>query len=179
LSPGEVVAFSRPVERPGGRQMEARFEVVALPKETMPGVSLFACAQLTRDAVWLSELTAHANTAEGIRKIAVSLPDPAAGSALWQRALPGAAATPIAGGVALRLGDHAVDLLDPPSAAERYRLAQPLAAARMVALEFVVRDVAACRAALVAGGVPIEVDGATTLVPEDHACGVVVTLGPA
>jgi hypothetical protein len=178
LSPGDVVAFSRPVERPGDRMMEARFEVVSLPKETMPGVSLFACAQLTREAVWLPELMAHPNTAEGIRKFVVSLPDPEAASGLWIRALPGATATRIEGGIGLSLGDHAIDLLDPPTAARRYRLAQPDRAARMIALDFVVRDAGACRAALAQGGVPAEVDGDVALIRADHACGVVITMSP-
>ena len=178
LSPGDVVAFSRPVERPGGRMTEARFEVVSLPKETMPGASLFACAQLTREAVWLPELMAHPNTAEAIRKFAVSQPDPEAASRLWTRALPGATATRIEGGVRLRLGHHAIDLLDPPAAARRYRLALPAPTARMVALDLVVRDAGACRAALAQGGVPAEVDGDVTLVRAEHACGVVLTLSP-
>jgi len=178
LSPGDVVAFSRPVERPGGRRTEARFEVVSLPKETMPGVSLFACAHLTREAVWLPELMAHPNTAEAIRKFAVSLPDPEAASGLWTRALPGATAMRIEGGIGLSLGDHAIDLLDPATAARRYRLAQPAGTARMIALDFAVRDAGACRAALAQGGVPAEVDGDTTLIRADHACGVVITMSP-
>jgi hypothetical protein len=179
LSPGEIIAFSRPVERPGGRRMDARFEVVSLPKETMPGVSLFACAQLTRDAVWLPELMTHPNTAEAIRKFAVSLPDPAAAAPSWLRALPGATASPIAGGIALRLGNHAIDLLDPESAARRYRLAKPIGTPRMIALDFAIRDIGACRALLAQGGVPVEIEGDETLVRADQACGVVVTMSPA
>ncbi len=179
LSPGDVIAFSRPVERQGGRKMEARFEVVSLPKETMPGVSLFACAQLTRDAVWLPELMAHPNTAEAIRGFAVSLPDPAAASGSWLRALPGAISTRVEGGMTLRLGDHAIDLLDPASAARRYRLPAPITVPRMIALDFAVRDVGACRAVLAQGGVPAEADGDVTRVPADHACGVIVTMSPA
>jgi catechol 2,3-dioxygenase-like lactoylglutathione lyase family enzyme len=179
LKPSDIVAFSRAVERPGGRRMEARFEITSLPKETLPGVSLFACAQLTRDAVWLPELMVHPNTAEAIRKVTVSLPDPVAASALWRRALPGAISMPIEGGVTLRLGNHAIDLLDPPSAAQRYRLERPIEAERMVALDFAVGNIAACRAALAQGGVPMKLNGDTTLVREEHACGVVVTMSPA
>jgi Glyoxalase-like domain len=179
LTPSDIVAFSRPVERPGGRKMEARFEISSLPRETLSGVSLFACAQLTRDAVWLPELMAHSNTAEAIRKVTVSLPDPVAASGLWKRALPGAISLPIEGGVTLRFGNHAIDLLDPLSAARRYRLATPIEIARMVALDFAVGNVGACRAALARGGVPMKLNGDTILVREDHACGVVVTMSPA
>src|ERR1700730_8694281 len=41
FDPGEVVAFSRPVGRPGGIRTEARFETVSLPTETLPALSLF------------------------------------------------------------------------------------------------------------------------------------------
>src|SRR6185437_7421303 len=37
LSPGEPVAFSRPVERPAGGTTEARFEILSLPSGSLPG----------------------------------------------------------------------------------------------------------------------------------------------
>jgi catechol 2,3-dioxygenase-like lactoylglutathione lyase family enzyme len=49
----DILAFARGVERADGIRMEARFEVVTLPDGAVPAMSIFACAQLTRDAVWL------------------------------------------------------------------------------------------------------------------------------
>ncbi len=179
LSPGDVVAFSRPVERPGGIKTEARFETVSLPKEALPGLGLFACAQLTRNAVWLPELVVHPNTAMAIRKLTVSVPDPLDASATWVRAFPGSTAAPIDGGICIRPGRHAIDLLDPPTAARRYRLAKPFDRVRAVGLDFAVRTVDACRAALAQGGATLEIDGNLTVIGADQACGVVITLLPA
>jgi glyoxalase-like protein len=179
LSPGDVVAFSRPVERPGGIKTEARFEIVSLPKETLPGLGLFACAQLTRDAVWLPELVVHANTAMAIRKLTVSVPDPREASGTWMRAFPASTAVPIDGGIRIRPGRHEIDLLDPSIAARRYRLAKPLEKARAVGLDFSVGSVGACRAALAQGGANFASDGERTVIGADQTCGVVITLLPA
>ncbi len=87
FSPSELVSFSRPVDRPDGSRMEARFEIVSLPKGSVPGASVFACAQLTRDAVWLPELMRHANTATAIRRLVVALPNVSEGAIAWSKAL--------------------------------------------------------------------------------------------
>jgi catechol 2,3-dioxygenase-like lactoylglutathione lyase family enzyme len=62
LAVSDILAFSRGVERADGIRMEARFEIVALSAQAVPAMSIFACAQLTRDAVWLPELLKHPNT---------------------------------------------------------------------------------------------------------------------
>jgi hypothetical protein len=180
LSPGDVVAFSRPVERPGGIKTEARFEIVSLPKETLLGIGLFACAQLARNAVWLPELVVHPNTAMAIRKLTVSVPDPLDASGPWVRAFPGSAALPIDGGICIKPGGrHAIDLLDPSTTARRYGLAKPLERARAVGLDFTVATVDACRTALAQGGATFASDGDRTVIGADQACGVVITLLPA
>jgi hypothetical protein len=179
LAPGDVVAFSRPVERSGGARTEARFETVSLPKNTLPGLSLFACGQLTRDAVWLPELMSHANTARAIRKLSVSVPDPLAASRAWARALPGSHSVNIAGGIRVQLPQHAIDLLDPAAAAQRYHLAGPLDRAKCVALEFAVSSVEAWRAAIVKGGARAEPEGDGMTISPDQACGVTITMVPA
>jgi hypothetical protein len=179
LAPSDIVRFSRAVERAGAAPLEARFEIVSLPKETLPGLSLFACAQLTRSAVWLPELMDHPNTATAIRKLTVSVPDPSNASRAWVRALPGCAAASIEGGVRLRLLAHTIDLLDPSTTVRRYHLATPAARAKAVALDFAVTSVDASRTALARGGVPVEfVDDATVIGPS-QAGGVTITMVPA
>ncbi len=39
FNPSDLVSFSRPVDRPDGSKMEARFEIVSLPKGSVPGAS--------------------------------------------------------------------------------------------------------------------------------------------
>ena len=72
------VHFSRPVNRPDGRQAEAAFSIFNWPPTQRPAdLRIFACQHHTRDAVWLPELVQHANTAAGLSRVEVLAPDPA------------------------------------------------------------------------------------------------------
>jgi catechol 2,3-dioxygenase-like lactoylglutathione lyase family enzyme len=175
----DVLAFSRAVERAGGMRMEARFEVVTLPAESVPAMSIFACAQLTRDAVWLPELLEHPNTARAIRKLAIAAPDPLAAAESWSRALPGSIRVPIGGGARIRIGSQLLDLLDPATAARRYRLASGFERARACAIEFEVTDIDACRKVLQKGGLSPQQHGDLTFVGSEDAHGVVIAFLPA
>ena len=71
--------FSRPVNRPDGSQAEAAFSIFSWPPAQRPAdLRIFGCQHHTRDAVWLPELTRHANTVAGIRRIEAIAADPAA-----------------------------------------------------------------------------------------------------
>lgn len=179
LLPSEIVDFSRQVDRPRGRKMEARFEIVSLAKGTTPGASIFACAQLTREAVWLPELVVHPNTASSILKLAVSTPELAETAKSWRRALPGSTATAIDGGVQIRIGNHLVDLLEPQAAARRYRLTMPLDRPKAVAIDFAVDNFETCRAILGRNAIQAQFDGDVARISVDHACGVAITMLPA
>ncbi|MDB5412366.1 MAG: hypothetical protein JWR10_701, partial [Rubritepida sp.] len=73
------IAFSRPVELPGGGIGEASFQVFHWPVTLRPGgMRIFACQHLTRDTVWIPELQAHANGAVGILRIEAQAADPVA-----------------------------------------------------------------------------------------------------
>ena len=175
----DTLAFSRAVERADGKRMEARFEVVTLPEQTVPAMSLFACAQLTRDAVWLPELMTHPNTARAIRKLAIAAPDPQLAAESWSRALPGATRVPTKESAQIRIGAHLVEFLDPAMAARRYGLAQPTERARALAIEFEVTDVAACREALLRGGLSPRRHGKVTTVGSEDAHGVFISFLPS
>jgi hypothetical protein len=177
-APSDVRSFSRAVAQPGGIAMEAKFEVVSLPVGTLPGASVFACAQLTRDAVWLPELMQHPNTVCAIRKITIATRDPVGDAAVWGRALPGATGMAVEGGVQLRAVQDAVDLIDPATASRRYGSSSPSENARAVAIELAVKDVAACRAALTKGGVPAGINDEFTTVAARDASGVSLTFAP-
>lgn len=176
--PGDVRAFSRVVERPGGIRMDAKFEIVSLPNGTLPGASIFACAQLTRDAVWLPELMEHPNTACAVRKFTIVTRDPTGDAAKWGRALPGSTRKMIEGGAQIRVAQNAIDLIDPATAAKRFGLGGPADRPRAIAIEFAVGDVAVCRTALAKGDAPVETDGDRTTVPAREACGVVLAFAP-
>ncbi|HVY41454.1 MAG TPA: VOC family protein [Hyphomicrobiaceae bacterium] len=73
--------FGRPVDLPDGRKTEARFRTFLWPVGERPGgLRIFACEHLTRDAVWIPELTKHANTATRIDRVELLAKDPQAGA---------------------------------------------------------------------------------------------------
>lgn len=74
--------FGRPVDLPDGRKAEARFRTFVWPAEERPGgLRVFACEHLTREHVWLPELTRHANTAVRLDRVEMLSPDPAKAAA--------------------------------------------------------------------------------------------------
>jgi hypothetical protein len=174
VSPGGTLRFSRPVPRSGGAPIEARFEIARLPDGALPGAEVFACGHLTREAVWLPELLDHANTAVAVRAVTIAAPDPRAAASAWARVLLTASVAPVAGGFRIDIGAHAIDVLEPRSAAERFGLAQAPRRARAVGLELAVSDLGACRAELTRGHVPVRDDGERLLVAPEDACGVAI-----
>jgi len=151
--PGEVVDFARPVERAGHPPTQARFKTVSLPAESVPGMAVFGCMQLTRDAVWLPELMVHTNGAKAIDRLVVAVADPTRVASIWLRALGDATASPVAGGVRLIAGQHAVDLLNPHAAADWRGEALDPAVEMGIGISFVVPDLARCVALLDRHGV--------------------------
>ena len=176
---GDAVAFARAVERAGGVGMQARFEIVALPAGAVPAMSIFACAQLTRDAVWLPELMKHPNTAQAIRKLSIAVPDPPAAAESWMRALCGSTRGASGSNAQLRLGPHLIEFLDPATAARRFHPSKPIERPTALAIEFAVADVDACRECLRRGGLTSHLQGELTLVAGDDACGVALAFMPA
>ena len=74
--------FSRPVDLPGGHKAEAAFRTFLWPVNERPGgLRVFACQHLTRQNVWIPELTRHANTASRIARVEMLSRDPAAAAA--------------------------------------------------------------------------------------------------
>jgi hypothetical protein len=173
FTPSDIRAFSREVVRAEGARMQARFEIVTLAPDTLPALSIFACAQLTPEAVWLPELLAHPNTACAIRKVVIATPNPDAAARRWSRALPRSRITAVSDDLRIVTGRHAIDLMDPHTAARRYGHAPPPDRARAIAIEFAVADVAACRTALARGGVSVRAAGVRTTVIEPR-CGVII-----
>jgi catechol 2,3-dioxygenase-like lactoylglutathione lyase family enzyme len=178
LAASDSLAFSRAVERADGGRMEARFEVVTLPEQTAPAMALFACAQLTREAVWLPELMIHPNTTRAIRKLTIAAPDPHLAADSWSRALPGSTCFAAVGGAQIRIGQHLVDLLDPETTARRFGLSRSVERATALAIEFEVVDAEACRQALRRGGLSPQIEGDLTSVGGADACGVVIAFRP-
>ena len=78
--------FGRPVDLADGRKVEAKFRTFLWPPEERPGgLRIFACQHLTREHVWLPELTRHANTATRIDRVEMLSKDPIAAAAHMSR----------------------------------------------------------------------------------------------
>lgn len=75
--------FSRPVADLG----EARFRIVQLPGDAVPGCRLFACQHFTRDLVWRPEYRTHAVGATEIAAIGVVVEDPESAATSYARLL--------------------------------------------------------------------------------------------
>jgi len=78
--------FGRPVDLPDGRKTEAKFRTFLWPLNDRPGgMRIFACEHLTREAVWVPELTRHANTATRIDRVELLAADPEAAAGHMSR----------------------------------------------------------------------------------------------
>lgn len=78
--------FSRPVDLPDGRQVEASFRTFLWPVEERPGgLRIFACQHLTRENVWIPELQSHANTALRLDRVEMLSKEPKAAAAHMSR----------------------------------------------------------------------------------------------
>ncbi len=74
--------FSRPVDLPDGRKVEASFRTFLWPVEERPGgLRIFACQHLTRQNVWIPGLQNHANTALRLDRVEMLSKDPKAAAA--------------------------------------------------------------------------------------------------
>ncbi|MBI3505689.1 MAG: VOC family protein [Proteobacteria bacterium] len=161
LAPDAPIKFSRPVARPDGTNLEARFEVVSLTDVPQIPVRIFVCSQPTRDAVWLPELLEHANGAAAIRRLTVACPDPDAAAIEWRRVLPAAAFASIATGVRIDAGRHFIDL-------ERASISQ----AQAFGIDFAVANLGICRSVLAKGAVAFDMQDGRIVVAPDAACNV-------
>lgn len=179
FDPVGPIAFSRPVTRANGSQTEARFETVSIAEVPETDMRLFVCSQPTRDAVWLPELMAHANTAVAIKRVIVSSPEPESAARQWHRVIPHARAQSIADGVTLDLGRHALDIVTPAVARGRYHAQVAEDAPRGVGLLFAVGSLEACRAQLEAGGIAFSAEPNRLAVSPRAACNAWLGFEPA
>jgi catechol 2,3-dioxygenase-like lactoylglutathione lyase family enzyme len=177
LAASDSLPFSRAVERADGERMEARFEVVTLPEQTVPAMALFACAQLTRDAVWLPELMIHPNTARAIRKLTIAAPDPLLAAEAWSNVLPDSSRVPTNSGAQIHFGSHVIDFLD-PAAARRHGFERPVESAKAIGIEFEATNLDTCHEALIRGGLSPQRRGDVTSVASEDGCGVIIAFLP-
>ena len=104
--------FTRPVDLPDGRESVASFRTLFWPVSERPaGMRIFACQHLTRDTVWIPELTRHANTARRIARMDVLTNDPKAAAAHMSRLIGTAAGRTIDGYPIIRSGGNRASIV--------------------------------------------------------------------
>lgn len=105
------IAAEAPLDfaRAVGNLGDARFRIVQLPPDAVPGCRVFACQHFTRELVWRPEYLSHANGALEIAALAVVAEDPADAAARYGQVL-GARPQPIAEGLLVQTGSAAIAL---------------------------------------------------------------------
>ena len=152
-----VLNFFRPVVYPDGSKADARFNVVRLDLGAAFDGRTYWCEHLTPEQVWRPEWQDHANGAQAVARVVISVRDPARQAALFTRIFgPGFLSEGPAGSRILKAGECAVEFV--PHAAVRAELgaAAPDPAGRgdhMALLGLRVKDLAATEAVLRANGV--------------------------
>ncbi|MBB5702869.1 catechol 2,3-dioxygenase-like lactoylglutathione lyase family enzyme [Ochrobactrum daejeonense] len=119
---GEVGAFQRPVQLPGGGEGVAAFETVPFSSSEVPQGMVFMCQHKTRETVWLPELIEHANSAKGLSAIIAISAEPEATALGFARLFAEGRASARNGGWTVSTGPNSADIvvLDREKAAELY-----------------------------------------------------------
>jgi catechol 2,3-dioxygenase-like lactoylglutathione lyase family enzyme len=171
LPGSDLIAFQRPVDRPGGVVVQAKFEVTDLGDHPVPGAHPFVCGQLTRDAVWLPELLDHPNGAQAILEVSFVAPDPAACAAAWAQVTGGSR-----DGDTVLVGRHRLTMLTPAAATARFgTLPNDIGSGpAALAISYQVSDLARTAGTLTTNGLPYRSDANRILVDAAEANGVMV-----
>jgi Glyoxalase-like domain len=174
--------FGRPVDLPDGRKTEARFRTFLWPVNERPGgLRIFACEHLTRETVWIPELTRHANTATRIDRVELLAPNPRAAAEHMGRLIDRNAESEKDGALRVRTGGNRGDFvfLDRATLAKRHPgvALDGLPAEAAVTLALRVTDIEA--AGRVLGDKAVRVAPGVLNVAPAHANGVILELAAA
>lgn len=166
--------LERRLELPEGTVLP-RFELVRFPEAAAPGLGAFICRHLTpellRKPAWLE----HGNGAARILSATVVVERPAALAETYEKLVGQGAVTPTDRLITLRVGGHAILVLDPDELGVLHPKVLPIEGATapyLAALSLAVASPERTAAFLAARGVAFqrEVDGAVVVAPA-AACG--------
>jgi catechol 2,3-dioxygenase-like lactoylglutathione lyase family enzyme len=177
FQPTDPVDFARPVELPG-RTTEARFTVLYLEAEAVPGLRLFLCQHYTRDVVWRPDYLGQANAAKSLSHVTLAVDDPGVAADAYGRVF-GVAPEPRPGGFVVTAGQARINLLAGAKAATDFAGDPVLAYRRPVPLSLglAVSDRHAARRALESRKVPFsELAEGGLRIASPYANGVVIDL---
>jgi catechol 2,3-dioxygenase-like lactoylglutathione lyase family enzyme len=176
LSPPQ--RWARPVDLPNGTKSEAVFRTTKFPDDMIAGFRLFCCQHLTRETVWLPELTSHANTAYAIDHVTAVTASPANDAAVVGKVFAAPAKQEAPGLVGIDTGSGLLRFATPAALETRYRGADltGLNASGLVVLALKIRSPGAAEAALAKAGIAFRRTEAGIAVAPKEACGVLLIL---
>jgi hypothetical protein len=177
IGTGEVNAFSRPVELPGGTR-EAAFRTTYVRPDQVDGAFVFACEHLTPDVVWREDHLQQPNAAVALVEVAGVCDDLEAMAHAWSPILPDAPVTREDDRVVVPLGNAVVSFARPDAYAARFGAA-PTADPGLGALVLRTADADQTRAALAAEGVIFRESGDLIVTPPGEGGGVTFAFSAA
>lgn len=176
LSPSEPLEFGRPVDMPGGPR-DAKFRIVRLPDEAVPGLGLFVCQHFTRDLVWIPEYQGHLNGVTGLASIIIASTNPATTAAPYARVFGSDPKMDQWGDIHVGAGKgRSFRFISPDRAKVAYRGAVvPQADVYVAAVEMWTETTGRAAAAIAKGGLPHDrPEDGRVRVRAENACGVVI-----
>ena len=174
LAPRDPIELSRPVETATGRH-EARFCLVPLPAERLPGMMGFACQHDTPELVWPAGSTEHPNGARGIVAITGVAETPEALTEIYGRVVGDDRITVDDGALTVATRGAPIHFVTPARLRENFRVDAPPKTPALAALSIAVASLDQVQALLDGNGVPYyaAADGHIVIDP-DHASGAAI-----
>ncbi len=176
LSPSAPLEFGRPVDRPDGIR-DAKFRIVRLPEEAVPGLGLFVCQHYTRELVWLPEYQTHGNAVTGLASVVIVSVNPAATAAPYARIFGTDPRMDQWGDIHVAAGKgRDFRFISPDRAKMTYRGAVvPQGDVHVAAVEMWTQATGRAAAAVAKGGLPHDrPEDGRVRVRAENACGVVI-----
>jgi hypothetical protein len=165
--------FERGAKRPDGTPTKVAFSLAFARDRKAPDVGYFTCKQLHPENFWNPAFQQHANSATGIAGVVLVADNPSQHHAFLSAFTGERDVRKIATGVSVKTPRGEIQVMDPASFARHFGVSPPGTerGARLAALRFAVRDMAAARAALQAGKIDFAEQPRRLVVGPDIAFG--------
>jgi hypothetical protein len=147
--------FERDAKRPDGAPTKVAFSLAFAGDAKAPDIGFFACRQHSPENFWIPAFQQHANTTIGISRVILVAAAPA-DHAHFVSAFTGAGEpTAVGSGIVVKTPRGEIAVMEPAAFVRQFGVRPPDigGGARLAALCFAVRDLAAAGAALMAGKV--------------------------
>lgn len=177
IQSNEPIKFTRSVQLPDQRSVEAGFEVVRPSPDVLTNGAIFYCKHFTPEAVWVPEWMSHENTAQHIEAVVVESSEPASSASAYSRLFPGGVWSDTANGAKLTTENGALEFMKAGDISSRYGRVGVRDGGQTFfrVVRIGVTDLPTTVSVVKANGIPyVESDVPSIIVPPQFACGVVM-----